>query len=338
MEVVVYADILFALNYLMDLWMILLVTAAGKLRLSVGRMTLSAAILAFYGSLIVFPQIHMAFSLGGRIAVSLLAMKILDRRAWLKATLLFWTVSAAAGGAVFALTMQTEMGRVLKAVLVNGTLYLEAEPLLLLLGIGATHLLIWGFCKSSIRKFGRERVLIPFSLTIEGEELEFTALLDTGCELTVPVLGDAMMVVDARVLEGKLPQETFSVPVSTAGGSGELVAFYPQRLVCGDARYQIFGIPAIGISQESLSSDGLYQAVVNPDMLTDMNFGGERNGETTNPFTKDIRQIRIWTQKTGALHRRERNSTATFGKGGGNLASKQPEYAGFEAGGTADLD
>jgi hypothetical protein len=280
----------------------------------------------------------MIFSLGGRIAVSLLAMRILSKGMWLKAALLFWTVSAAAGGAVFALTMQTDMGRVLRAVLMNGTLYLDADPLLLLLGIGATHFLIWGFCKSSIRKFGRERVLIPFSLTIEGEELEFTALLDTGCELTVPVLGDAMMVVDAKVLAGKLPKETFSVPVATAGGSGELVAFYPQRLVCGDARYQIIGIPAIGISKEPLSGDGLYQAVVNPDMLTDMNFGGENNGETTNPFTKDIRQIKIWPQKKGALHRRERNTAAAFGKGRRNPASELPEYAGCGAGGTADFD
>lgn len=338
MEVVVYADILFALNYLMDLWMVLLVTAAGKLRPSVGRMTICSAILALYGSLIVFPDIHIAFSLVGRIIVSLLAMRILAGQMWLKATLLFWTVSAAAGGAVFALTMQSEMGRVLQAVLMNGTLYLQAEPPLLLAGIAATHLLIWGFCKSSIRKFGRERVLIPFALTIEGEELEFTALLDTGCELTVPVLGDAMMVVDEKVLAGNLPKETFSVPVATAGGSGDLVAFYPQRLVCGDARYQIFGIPAIGISKESLSGDGLYQAVVNPDMLTDMNFGGERNGETEKPFTKDIRKIRFGTQKTGALHRRERNSAATFGKGRGNHAVELPEYAGCGAGSTTDLD
>ena len=71
MEIAVYVDVLFALNFLMDLVMVFLTALVVKTQISIRRITLAAGILALYGTLIAIPRMQMWFSLVGRIAVSL---------------------------------------------------------------------------------------------------------------------------------------------------------------------------------------------------------------------------------------------------------------------------
>lgn len=327
MEVVIYADVLFALNFFMDLVMVFLTLLAVKLRISMIRLTAATSMLAFYGTLIVFPELHSCFSLLGRVGVSLLALKLLcpkgGNKRWLKAVLVFWLVTACLGGAVSALAMMTDLGRTLRAVMVNGSLYLDVNLGTLLWGIGATYGLIWGFCRLSVRNFSRKRILVPFRLTIEGREISFTALLDTGCELTVPVTGDAMLLLSRQVLEEATPKESFAVPIATAAGENTVKGFYPERLVCLDRRYEIQGIPAIGVTETAVSGDGLYMAVLNPDMLRERKENGGRHHETGESypyyfFTKVGRATGNPTRKAGPLHRRKRNTAAAPQPGGGS--------------------
>lgn len=347
MEVVIYADVLFALNFFMDLVMVFLTLLAVKLRISMVRLTAAAAILALYGTLIVFPELHSWFSLLGRIGVSLLALKLVcprkEHKQWLKAVLVFWLVTACLGGAVSALTMMTDLGRTLGAVMVNGSLYLDVSLGTLLCGIGATYGLIWGFCRLSVRNFSRERILVPFCLTIEGREISFTALLDTGCELTVPVTGDAMLLLSRQVLEGAKPRESFAVPIATAAGENTVTGFYPERLVCLNRRYEIQGIPAIGVTETEVSGDGLYKAVLNPDMLRERKENGGRHHETGEScpyhiFTKAGRAAGNLAPKASSLHRRKRNTAPAPQSGGGSRVAQAAGSRGKPAECPANLD
>lgn len=335
MEVIVYADVLFALNFLMDLVMVFLTRLVTKQPVSVCRLTVAALILAVYGTLVVFPNMELCFSLSGRVILSFLALRCLGRKQWIKTVMVFWLISVALGGAVFGLTMQTAVGRTLRAVMVNGSLYLDVGIGELSLGILGAYALIWGFCRLAVRKFARERILIPFALTVGGKRLEVTALLDTGCELTVPGTGDAMMLISRKSLEGAYPAEVFRVPMQTAGGETSIWACYPETLTCQDANYEIVGIPAIGIVDEVFAEDNLYTAVLNPEMLTEN--GGENNETKKDCFYQALAEggwLAAAPSKS-LLHRRKRKSSSAAQPGGGSgVASKTgptPEPAGSPA-------
>lgn len=342
MEVTVYLDVLFALNFLMDLLMVFLAALVTKTRISILRLTLAAGMLALYGTLIVFPNLQSGYSLMGRLAVSLAGVWTVcpkGRRG--KGLLVFWLISVSLGGGVFALSMLTGAGSAMQAMMVNGSLYLDVGMGVLGLGIAMTYGLIWGFCRVSVRNFSRERILIPFCLTINGRELCFTALVDTGCELTVPGTGDAMLLLSRKAMGEAVPKNTFAVPVATAAGGGWVEAFYPERLVCMDADWEIQGIPAIGISEEVFAADGLYTAVCNPAMIDRKN-GGEKDGKEEGVIDKALakacRVVRNPKTGTGALHRRKRNPTAASWQGGGSRASERAGQSGETARCTADVD
>ena len=76
MEVTVYLDVLFAINFLMDLVMVFLALLASKSRVSMWRLTFAAGLLALYGTFIVFPKLEGGFSLTGRVAISLISVWI----------------------------------------------------------------------------------------------------------------------------------------------------------------------------------------------------------------------------------------------------------------------
>ncbi len=323
MEIVVYADVLFALNFFMDLVMVFLVKVVTKSPASVLRLTLASAVLGIYGTLMVAPNTEIWFSFLGRVIVSFLAIRILEKKQWLKTVAVFWLISVALGGMIVAITMETSFGKTLGAVMMNGSLYLNMGVSELLIGIAGVYILIWIFCRLSVRRFSKERVLIPFSLTIDSQTIELTALLDTGCELTVPVTGDAMMLISRNNLNGVLPKETFSVSIQTASGENTILACYPKELVCLDKRYEISGIPAIGIVDTVFAEDGLYTAVLNPDMLIEN--GGVNDAWEMGCAYQDMATTdRLAAQaKRSILHRRKRKSSSAAQPGGGGKTAQR---------------
>ena len=342
MEIAVYLDVLFALNFLMDLVMVFLTALVVKTQISIGRISLAAGILAFYGTLIAIPRMHTWFSLAGRIAVSLGSVSAFcPKGKRCKGMLVFWLISVSLGGGVIALSMMHAPWQAMRAVLMNGSLYMETELGILMAGIGITYGLIWGFCRISVRNFGRERVLIPFRLTLDGQEICFTVLMDTGCELTVPGTGDAMLLLSKAHLKGLSPKESFSVTIDTATGEQTIPAFYPERLTCLNPQYCIQGIPAIGIAKTVFAKDGLYAGVCNPDMLW-MKDGGEQDeeekiclGEVLAETDKKAGDTRL---KKGALHRRKRDLAAAPWQGGGSRTAEATGQSGKQACCTADPD
>ena len=128
--------------------------------------------------------------------------------------------------------------------------------------------------------------------------------------------------------------------IGTAGGAGSVLAFYPEKLECLDNRYKIQGIPALGMIQEPFSPNGRYEAVMNPDMVTEI--GGGRH-ETTSHWladfvTKNHRTIYKQTKKKRVLHRRQRNASATAQPSGGGRAAESLKQGRNAAGCTADFD
>ncbi len=334
MEVTIYIDVLFALNFLMNLVLLFLTAMAVRIHISVPRMTAAAALMALYGVLAVLPVLSFLLSIVGKIAITIPAVLLLCRnenwRVQIKTWGIFWLISAAVGGMIVAFSFKSS-----HMLLFAGSLYLNVSLWTVLAGIAGVYLLISVFCRLCRQRLGRKDYIIPFSLEINGEEVYFDALLDTGCELTVPVLGDAMLLITQKEIP-TMPEETFPVDIFTATGTKEISAFYPEKLRCLKKEYRICGIPAVGITEETFSKDGQYQAVFNPAMLE---LGGEENEKPIDRMAaKNSTLFQNTTRKGRTLYWRKRNAAAAVESGRRADVAASVEYAGATTGGAADVD
>ena len=187
---VIYIDSLFLLNFVVDY---LLLLCAGRLAGEVlhrGRLALGAALGAAYAAAVFFPG--MGFLLHPLCKLSAAVLSLLagygGSRRLLRVTLVFFAVSAAFGGGIFALELLGGRGLTLK----NGIFYSAMDLKLILLSAAGCYVLITLVLQRSARHTPRE--LAPAVLTLEGKRVALTALVDTGNTLTDPATGRPVMV------------------------------------------------------------------------------------------------------------------------------------------------
>ena len=195
----VYADSLVLLNAAVDY---LLLLSAGKLcalPLRRLRMALGALWGGVYALLaVLYPHVFALFTvklLAGALAV-VIAFGA-DRRTP-RALVAFYAVAAAFAGAVYAAASLA--GRDLR-----GGLYLPVSPKMLLL----SFTLCYAAVSLVFRRVGKraERALRSVELSVGEKNAAFTALLDSGNELTDPISGDGVLVAEAEALAPLFPAD-----------------------------------------------------------------------------------------------------------------------------------
>lgn len=257
---VVYIDSLFLLNLVVN-YLLLLSAArlAGEVirRLRLG---LGAALGAFYAAAVFFPGmgflLHPLCKLGAAVLMLLCAFG--GSRRLIRLTLVFFGVSAAFGGGIFALELLGGRGLSLK----NGIFYSAMDLRLILLSAAACYVVLTFVFRRTAKHVGPTRELVPAVLTMEGRRVALTALVDTGNTLTDPVTNRPVMVAEGEKLirlfpEGEAPAaEDLADPVAAM-----------ERLSNGASRGRYRLLP--------------YQAVgVECGMLLALRLDGARVGET----------------------------------------------------------
>ncbi len=115
-------------------------------------------------------------------------------RRLLRVSLVFFAVSAAFGGGVFALQLLGGRGLTLQ----NGIFYSAMDLRLILLSAAGCYVLITLLFQRTARHSGLRRELVPAVLTLEGRRVALTALVDTGNTLTDPATGRPVMVAEGE--------------------------------------------------------------------------------------------------------------------------------------------
>lgn len=239
---VVYIDSLFLLNLVVN-YLLLLAAArlAGEIihRLRLG---LGAGLGALYAALIFFPGmgflLHPLCKLGAAVVMLLCAFG--GSRRLLRVTLVFFGVSAAFGGGIFAIELFGGRGLSLK----NGILYSSMDLRLILLSAAVCYVIISLVFRRIGRNTGPSRELMPAVLTLGGKRVALTALVDTGNTLTDPVTNRPVMVAEGEKLvrlfpEGEAPaMEDLRDPVAGL-----------ERLSNGNfrGRYRLLPYQAVGV-------------------------------------------------------------------------------------------
>lgn len=243
---IIYIDLHFLINLLADY---LLCLTAGRfcgLVLRRRRYFFAALAGAVYSVCVLLPGFEFLasplFKLLFAVLMGLIAFGAEEKP--LRCTLAFLGISAAFGGAVWAVSMA------------GGTPLLPLPLRTLVLSFALCYAALSLFFRASGKLPEKKRLSVKLSFL--GVESEFYALADTGNSLTDPVSGNAVMLISPHVLRAVLPELSAVellqyadgqgelkgrfrlISYSAVGGSGLLAAFRPDYLsIDGEERCDV---------------------------------------------------------------------------------------------------
>lgn len=269
----IYLDSLILLNFLLDYLLLLLTGRIAGTILPRRRIALSAALGALYAASVIVPGWSILrlpithFSVG----ILLVLLTYGSQRHIFRLILLFFALSAALGGGLYALN------------LTNSTLFTlhgTPVPLLDLRLILLISVLAYGLFSLLCGKLSRYSAseILDVSVYLEGQKARLTALLDSGNTLSDPMTGKPVLVAEAAALHPLLPPNldlrdpASSLPTLSPPGRFRLL---PYRAVGTDRGLLLAlrvdsivvngkTIPSdlIALSPTPLSDGGGYQALI----------------------------------------------------------------------------
>lgn len=288
-KVVVYLDILLAVNFLAGYF---LLRAAAKLAGCLcgrGRALAGAAVAAASTLVLLAPALPPPLALGYKLvsaaAVALAAFGWHGPRPFGRAAGWYFALNLALAGAAVLAVQKGGMGGVRVR---NLTVYADISPLTLALSVLAVYLAV----RLALLLFGPPAEAEPWRLTVElaGRRVEGAALYDTGFFLRDPVGGRQTLLVSWPAVKSQLPADWNGflagyfageaplpppgaalrlVPCRGAAGFAALPGFAagPVRLACG-ARAAAAPGAVVVFSPEALEG-GRFAALFGREFLLD---------------------------------------------------------------------
>lgn len=236
---VIYADMLLALNWWMDFLLLLGVRRGtggdGKpWRLAMGALVGACSCLVLF-----LPPLAVWLSLLIRLATAALMVTVAFScrrwRDWWRRVVLLFALSAAlaglCGGLYFFLAPQG-------FYVFNGVVYYAVPPLLLVALTVLCYGLLW-MGEHLLRRRAPGEHLLRVCLVHHGNRAVFPCLYDSGNHLVEPFSGKPVLVVERQVAEelqicvppvSELPAGWRLIPYNTLGGNGLLPAFIPTSV------------------------------------------------------------------------------------------------------------
>ena len=235
----IYIDRLFALNFIIDYFILLGSAKVSGVKLRRRRYLISAVFGALYAALSVLPDaafLSLApIKLISGVLMALIAFGKEERL--LRCTIVFFAVSALFGGAVWAISLGS-------GVSASGAVYIPLSMPVLVFSFGIIYAVLSLVFRCTAKNAGRQ--IFDVEVTHNGSTARLRALCDTGNELIDPVTGDGVMIASASALGGIIPDcekisaenlDKYSglrlrlIPYHAVGTSGGLLpAFRPERI------------------------------------------------------------------------------------------------------------
>jgi len=283
---ILYVDALFLLNLVVNYLLLLSTAKIGAVHIERLRLGLGALFGAIYAVLAFLPQFGFLLVAPMRIVsgVSMVLIVFGAKQRLLRVTLIFFAVSAAFGGALFALSL-------FSATPSSGEhLGFPIDLRVLLISFAFCYLVM----KLVFSRLGRDvgGRLLQVEITRRGRTVKCTGLSDTGHSLTDPITGAPVLVVEAETALSLFSAEAaallsssrspvdllcdleatpdsgslYLIPFTSVGVThGFLLAFRPDSLQI-DGR-DVRSV-SVALSPTRVSDGGRYSALINGGMLS----------------------------------------------------------------------
>lgn len=281
---VVYADVLFLVNFSADYLVLLTVGRIRRMRLKRWRLILGSLFGALYAvpALILiptYPHLLVSVLLSG-VAVTLIGLGFPGWRRFFSLTVLLWIVSFLYGGAItvlFGLFTRTFGGLAVKGdtggkVLVFLILFLSSAALTSL--------------SRRLRSVGAPRE-VGCRITVGEVTRDYTLMTDSGCLLREPMTGRAVVLLSAKACAGLVPQALLSteegiepplthderkryylIPYQTVSGKRLMHGYRPDRAEIGDGRKRKETPVVVGVVRDqngiAAGCDGIVSSEIVP--------------------------------------------------------------------------
>jgi stage II sporulation protein GA (sporulation sigma-E factor processing peptidase) len=293
---VIYVDVLFVINFVMDYGVLWAAARVSRTRFVAWRLACAACFGAIYGILVLLPDLYFLSAIWMKFLVSLVMLGVafapLRWKQFGRALLYFYLMAFLMGGAVLGFVYFLNNFTV-QPVSSNVPL----SYLWLVVALGAAVLLgKWGV--AFLRKtFLQDMLKVPVWIKLQGKEIRVDGLVDTGNQLVDPLTGAPVVIVEYDVLAPFLPPnaghffpaggdvdlekvtQCFAeagctipirvIPFTTIGKRhGMLVGFKPDEItiLTGDQKVRNSNV-VVGIYGRRLSPKGTYHALLHPDLL-----------------------------------------------------------------------
>lgn len=293
MKPVVYVDVLFVVNALINYILLYVTSKLAKLPTTPLRLLLGALAGAIYAVCMFFPQVRALYTVAAKFAVSLILVGITFRmrrlRTYIRVVCIFYLASFTFGGVTLALLFFTNAGLTSGTVLSNGIFYFNLPWKTLLLSTAVAYAVIsvvWRIYKKN-RGTDYRRIYI----VLNDKSVSLNAMVDTGNQLCDPITHTPVLIAEYDSVKCLLPdavQQALTGPdsnIESVAGSieqtplcgrfrvipftslgtqnGLLVGFKPDAVHIG--RRAVKNV-IVGIYQRQLSNNHEYNALLSPDV------------------------------------------------------------------------
>ena len=243
----VYIDVLFILDFIIDYLILYAVAKISGTVIRRWKLIMAASLGAGFSILSLFWSGFVSLLLMLTVAYIMVGISFGFGR-W-KNLLIFFGVSAAFGGMVFAINYITD-----------GTLTISLKTLAISSAVSYL-ILLFAFRKSASGTTKKEYIQIK--IEHRGKAVSFLALVDSGNSLVDPLTNTPVLIAELYVLRTLFENEEYKmlctdraediilqgagkfrpIPYKTVGGGGILPAFSPDKAICrGDERCLLVAI------------------------------------------------------------------------------------------------
>lgn len=293
---VIYIDVLFAVNLLINYILLRACSVFMQLKLNNLRVVVGASLGACYAVLVFFPDFSILYSTICKLMISMLivaaSFPFYTFKSYIKALIVFYMVSFGFGGCVLAVFYFSDIGARLGAVYSNGIFYFNLPWTVLALSGALFFLSLKLFGLFSKRISRGENLRKKILITYGNNTAELTALLDTGNSLVDPVSLSPVIIAEYKSLQNlfesdiragldRLGRDNVTwimsevaqkglparlIPFSSLGKeNGMLIGFVPDHAeIRDDCGVKILERCVIGLYEKPLSKDRSYRALLNP--------------------------------------------------------------------------
>jgi len=280
MKAIVYADMLFLVNFVINMVLLKVTCAFSKSSCGWLRLTIAAALGSVYAVCMFFPSVEMLYIFPVKIAVSLIMLVITDPHSGfiklIKSCAVFYLASFCFAGVMLALIYFTDFADGAAPLVSNGIFYFDISLTTLIASSCAVYIIL----KLASAVFARNKVLgiKKLKITLGERECEMCAMSDTGNLLTDPISHHPVIIADKKSVMPLFPyglpdaQEGCAqgaklrvIPYSSVGADdGLLTGFVPDQIeLDGKCTKNV----VIAICDNALCKNNEYNALFNPNTL-----------------------------------------------------------------------
>lgn len=290
----VYVDVVFFINFIMDFFIFLIVSKLAKKKVTYKRLIVGSAIASVLYCLIIFiPLFRKIYNFFGSLVILMIAIKITFKpnrvKEFIKLLILAHISAFAIGGAGIALFYYTDLPNTIGNMI---SFNIQNFPFKILLITAATAYIVIKLSLGWIKNiFSKNKVFCNMKIYFNDCKIDLNALVDTGNSLCDPMTHEPVIVAEFSVIKQFLPDEIKliyyenrennlneivnninsdeikirMIPFSSLGiQNGMLIGFKPDIVEIQNNKFKNV---IIAIYNHSLSRDGTYQALINPQIF-----------------------------------------------------------------------